>query len=211
MERLLHSLRNVKFVVDESNFGKCFESFEHAFNEAKKGNLQLDCANFASLLVYELFDKLNYEDEKFEYKRGIELRNYDKLDQILYLCPLDVVGNDVDLSSHGQWIVKPFHSDDRWVGLTWRGVEAKTLAEWLECGSDMILEALLLQKDDDFVTNAALYSGEWAARRIVAEERCVVGWTCLRPPPRTRVSTRKNLKDKISAVKETLYKRKRAD
>ena len=211
MEELLHSLRNVKFAFDEIHVGKCFESFEQAFNEAKQGKLKLDCANFVSLLVCELFGESSHKDKIFECKTGIQLHNYTKINEILYLCLLDIKVNTLDLSSHGQWIVKPFHFDERWIGLTFSGVEAKTMAEWLQCGSEMIFEALRRNEDDDVVRTAALFSGEWAARRIIAEQPCVTGWTCLRPPLRTRVRTRQYLKQEIARVEEAIKKRKRND
>lgn len=209
MNQLLNDLSKVQFVIDESEHGQKFQSRATAFELAKGGKLRLDCANFATLLLSETFEQSIHFNEPFTYCPGLQTCYKETLNNVLFMCPLDIKGCEVDVSSHGQWIVKPFYDDDRWVGLTNLGVEAKTINEWLMTNSDMIYDALQLDNDEEFVKEAALYSEEWAFRKIIPEEREVKSWTVLRPPPRHRVRTRQFIKKEITRVRDRIEMEKK--
>jgi len=204
MNNLLKDLSKVLYVIDEGEFGRSFESRADAFELAKSGKLRLDCANFATLLLSETYERSIHFCEPFKYSPGLQTYYKQTLDKALFMCPLDPKGCEVDVPSHGQWIVKPFFDDDRWVGLTNLGVEAKTINGWLMSNSDMIYDAVRRNRGEELVKQAAFYSEEWAFRKIIAEEGQVRNWTVVRPPQRHRVRTRQFVKKEITRVRERI-------
>lgn len=210
VDELLEEFRDIKFMVAEESFGLLFDNKRVALERAKTGRLTLDCANFASLLAGLVFEPTYYNgDYPFRIKPGFVCVLPETTQHVRLIAPVERRGHDLPLSSHGQWLVKPYADDDRLLGLTLTGVEAHTLEEWLAKHSSMIDEALQNYGDcSGAVEEAAFYSGDWIAMRVVSlSERPPKNtqyhelwsfdrddwegtWRVLRPPTRKRVRTR---------------------
>jgi hypothetical protein len=183
-------------------FRRRYQSMRAAFEEALACRIRLDCTLFAHLFSAYLFDRPNYDGQTafagYEMERRLSCLP-STMRHIGFLAPYDIVRSQaVELSSHGQWLVKPRDDDERWMGLTTQGVEAHTLDEWLRRHSSMIAEAVEADVPAEVLHEAALLSDEWCLwqgtpRRPDLDRMAnpdEYRWRIVYTQPRRRVRTR---------------------
>jgi len=199
-----------------------FPTMRTAFDAALRGENAIDDVQFASLLGHQLFapDSMDLPIPRQHFRGDFGAHRWEAVERSGHIGPwVGGINSGLPLASQGQWFIRTSTTDERWIGLTLKGIEAHTVDQWLKLHASMIGEALRAEVPADVFAKAAMLSGDWCFRipgRVTDPDDAWIsfkhrerGWRMVllpakqRPPP-LRMRTRLSLQKEIEAARRAL-------